>query len=66
MGLPQRSVLFFTTALPTTPKNHCWATKDDGLEISEFLGATTPVDYPDGLVKFDNDPKHCYHSCVLG
>jgi len=37
--------------------------KDDGMEISGFLGATTldqltiHIDYRDGLVKFDYDPK---------
>lgn len=41
--------------------------KDDGMEISGFLGATTldqltiHIDYRDGLVKFDYDPKHGYH-----
>lgn len=41
--------------------------KDDGIEISGFIGATTldqltiHIDYRDGLVKFDYDPKHGYH-----
>jgi hypothetical protein len=41
--------------------------KDDGMEISGFLGATTlnqltiRIDYRDGLVKFDYDPKRGYH-----
>ena len=41
--------------------------KDEGMEISGFLGATTldlltiHIDYRDGLVKFDYDPKHGYH-----
>lgn len=41
--------------------------KDDGMEISGFLGATTlfeltiHIDYRDGLVKFDYDPKRGYH-----
>ncbi len=41
--------------------------KDDGMEISGLLGATTldqltiHIDYRDGLVKFDYDPKHGYH-----
>ena len=41
--------------------------KDDGMEISGLLGATTlnlltiHIDYRDGLVKFDYDPKRGYH-----
>jgi hypothetical protein len=40
--------------------------KDSGMEISGFLGATTlglltmQIDYRDGLVKFDYDPKRGY------
>jgi hypothetical protein len=40
--------------------------KDEGIEISGFLGATTlrqltiHIDYRDGLVKFDYDPKRGY------
>ena len=41
--------------------------KASGMEISGFLGATTlfqvtmHIDYRDGLVKFDYDPKRGYH-----
>lgn len=41
--------------------------KDCGMEISGFLGATTlfqttiHIDYRDGLVKFDYDPNRGYH-----
>lgn len=41
--------------------------KAEGMEISGFLGATTlerltiHIDYRDGLVKFDYDPKRNYH-----
>jgi len=40
--------------------------KDAGIEVSGFIGATTlskmtvSIDYRDGLVKFDYDPKHTY------
>jgi hypothetical protein len=40
--------------------------KDTGLEVSGFIGATTlgqltmHIDYRDGLVKFDYDPKRPY------
>jgi hypothetical protein len=41
--------------------------KSTGLELSGFLGASTlnhltiHIDYRDGLVKFDYDPKHDYN-----
>jgi tetratricopeptide (TPR) repeat protein len=41
--------------------------KDAGIELSGFLGASTlnhltiHIDYRDGLVKFDYDPKHDYN-----
>ena len=41
--------------------------KDEGMEISGLIGANTlfqltiHIDYRDGLVKFDYDPKHGYH-----